>query len=133
VRARCTVRARFLVAILSVAWVYAFSCSANCVNCVGAGGAAVAESHGCGHAAGGAQQQAPTKPDCFGHHDSGFQAVQSDGLWRIQLSATGGGSQLFVGAASSEVVNVAASFLSDLPPPRDAANSRLQKRSVLRI
>jgi hypothetical protein len=130
------VRARFVVTILSLALVYAFTCSATCANCLGAGGAAATESQGCGHSAdagSGAHQQAPTKPDCFGHLHSGFEAVQSGGLSRIQLSATGGASLLFGGAVSGEVVNVAPSFLSDLAPPRDAAISPQRKISILRI
>jgi hypothetical protein len=126
-----------LVAILSLALVYAFRCSASCANCLGAGAAAATENHGCGHAAegaaGGAQQQKPTKPDCFGHHHSSFEAVQSDGLWRMQLSATGGASLLFVGAVSGEVVNLASSFLSDLALPRNATISPQRKISILRI
>jgi hypothetical protein len=122
---------------MSLSLVYAFTCSATCAICSGAAEAAVAQSHGCGHAAdgaaGGAQQHAPTKPDCFGHHHPSFDAVQSDGLSRIQLSATGGSSQLFVAAVKSEAVNVASSFLSDLAPPRDAAISPQRKISILRI
>jgi len=137
VRTWFTVRARFLAAIVSLALVYALTCSANCVNCVGASGAAATKSQGCGHAAsdsgGGSQRQAPAKPDCFGHHDSGFQIVQSDGLSRIQLSATDGSSQLFVGAVGSGVVSVALSFSSDLAPPPDAAISPQRKISILRI
>jgi hypothetical protein len=132
------VRTRFVAAILSLALAYGFTCSASCANCLGAGGAAVAQSQGCGHAAdgaaGGAQQQrAPAKPDCSGHHHSSFEAVQSDGLSQIQLSAMGGASQLFVGAVRIEVVNVGSSFLSDLAPPQDVAISRQRKISILRI
>jgi len=133
VRASGTTRARLVVAILSLALLYAFTCSATCTNCLGAGEAAATESHGCGHAAGGAQQQAPTTPDCSGHHHSGFEAVQTDGLSRIQLSATGGASQLFVNAVSSEVVNVAWSFLSDLAPPQDSTISPQRTIFILRI
>jgi hypothetical protein len=122
-----------VVAILSLALLYAFTCSATCANCLAAGEAAATESHGCGHAAGGAQQQAPTTPDCSGHHHSGFEAVQTDGLSRIQLSATGGASQLFVNAVSSEVVNVAWSFLSDLAPPQDSTISPQRTIFILRI
>jgi hypothetical protein len=129
-------RVRFLVAILSLALVYAFTCSVICANCLGPGAAAVAESQGCGHAAdagGGAHQHTPTKPDCFGHLHSGFEAVQGGGLSQVQLNATGGTSQLFVGAVSSEVVNVASSFLSDLAPPQDSRISPQRKISILRI
>jgi len=131
-------RARFLVAILSLALLYAFTCSASCANCLGAGAAAATESQACGHAtgadaAGGTQQQAPAKPDCSGHHHSGFEAVQSDGLSRIELGATGGAGQLFVGAVSSEVLNVASSFISDLAPPQDSTISPQRKISILRI
>jgi hypothetical protein len=128
-------RARFLVAIVSLALIYAFSCSGACALCVGGG--AVTPSHECGHAAGGAaggaQQQAPANPGCFGHHHSGFEAVQSDGLSRIQLSATGYAAQLFHGAVRAEVVNGDASFRSDLAPPRDVAIVPEQNNSILRI
>lgn len=126
-----------MVAILSLALVYAFACSATCAICSGADEAAVAQSHGCRHAAGdatgGSQRQTPAKPNCFRHHHSDFEAVQSDGLSRIQLSARGGASQLFVGVVDSEVVIVASSFLSDLAPPRDVADSSQQIMAVLRI
>jgi hypothetical protein len=130
-------QARFLVAIMSLVLAYASTCSATCANCLGVGAAAVADSQGCGHAAHdpdrGAQQQAPAKPDCSGHHHSGFEAVQSDGLSLIQLSATGGASQFFVGAVSREVVNLASSFLSDLAPPQDSTFSPQRNISILRI
>ena len=129
-------RARFLVAILSLALVYAFTCSAACALCLGASEAAATEGHECGHAAGadgGAQHQAPTKPDCSGHHHSGFEAVQSDGLSLIQLSATGRASQSLVAAVSGEVVNVASSSLSDSTPPQDSTISPQRKSSILRI
>lgn len=137
VRACGEMRARLVVAILSLVLMYAFTCSAACANCFGAGAAAGTESQGCGHAAhdpvGGAQQRAPTKPDCSGHHHSGFEAVQSDGLSRIQLSATGGASRLFVGAVGREVVNVASPSLSDSARPQDSTISPQRKSSILRI
>jgi hypothetical protein len=125
-----------LVAIVSLALVYVFTCSVACANCFTFGGAAPAESQGCGHAAGaggGAQQQAPAKPDCSGHHHSGFEAVQRDGLSLIQLSATGSASQLFVVAVSAEVEDVASSSLSNSAPPKDSAISPQRKSSILRI
>jgi hypothetical protein len=137
VRADCGMRARLVAAILSLLLIYAFSCSATCANCLGAEAAAATESQGCGHTApdagGGAQQQAPAKPDCFGHHHSSFEIVQSDGLLRVQLSATGYATQLFQGAVRVEVVNVGASFFSDLAPPRNLAIFPQQNDSILRI
>jgi hypothetical protein len=126
-----------VAAILSLALIYAFTCSGACALCMGASAAAATESQGCGHATGGAprgaQQQAPAKPDCFGHHRFGFEALQSDGLARIQLSATGYATPLFHGAARADVVSVGASFFSDLAPPRVAAVSPQRKISILRI
>ena len=136
VRVNGTARVRLVVAILSLVLAYASTCSATCANCFGTGAAALAESQGCGHAAGadgGAQHQAPPKPDCSGHHHSGLEAVQSDGLSRVQLSATGSASQLFVAAVSGEVVNVASPSLSDLAPPQDSTISPQRKISILRI
>jgi len=137
VRVSGAVRARLVTAVLSLALIYAFTCSANCTNCWGAGGAAETQSQACGHAApdvgGGAQQQAPAKPDCVGHHRLGFEFVRSDGLSRLELSATGYATQLFHGAVRVEVVSVGASFLSDLAPPRDAAIFPQQNNSILRI
>jgi hypothetical protein len=132
-------RARFMVAIISLALLYASTCSAGCANCFIAGprAAAAAQSQDCGHAARvpmrGAQQQAPARPDCSGHHHSSFDVVQSDGLLLIQLSAMGSARQLFVAAVSGEVVNVASSSLSDLAPPRDSTISPQRKSSILRI
>jgi hypothetical protein len=129
-------RARLVVAILSLVLAYASTCSATCANCLSAGTAAATESQACGHAAGadgGAQQQAPAKPDCSGHHHSGFEAVQTDGLSRVQLSATDSASQLFVGAVSNEVVNLASLFLSDSARPQDSAVSPQRNISILRI
>jgi hypothetical protein len=136
VRVSGGLRARLWAAILSLALVYAFTCSAICANCSGAG-AVAAESHECGHAeggaAGGAQQRAPAKPDCFGHHHSGFDVMQGDGLSQVQLSATGYAMQLFHGRVRVEVMNVGASFFSDLAPPRDVAIFPQQNNSILRI
>jgi hypothetical protein len=130
-------RARFVAAILSLALIYAFSCSATCANCLGAGAAAATESQGCGHAASGAPrgapQQAPAKPDCFGHHRFGFDVMQNDGLSPVRSSATGHATQLSQGAARAEVLNVAASFFSDLAPPRDVTIFPQQNNSILRI
>jgi hypothetical protein len=130
-------RARFVAAILSLALIYAFSCSATCANCLGAGAAAATESQGCGHAASGAPrsapQPAPAKPDCFGHHRFGFDVMQTGGLWRVQSSATGHAMHLSHGAARMEDVNVGASFFSDLAPPRDVAIFPQQNNSILRI
>jgi len=136
VRASGATRARLVGAILSLVLLCAFTCSATCVNCFGAGTAAATESQGCGHAAGadgGAQRHTPAKPDCSGHHHSGFEAVQSDGLSLIQLSATASASQLFVAAVSGEVENVASSSLSNSAPPQDSAISPQRKSSILRI
>ncbi len=132
-------RARFLVTILSLALVYAFTCSATCAICLGAGAGAAAEpqSHACEHtapdAAGRAQQRGPAKPDCFGHHHSGFEFVQSDRLSRFDLSATGSARQLVDGAVSTEVVTLVSSFLWDLAPPRPATIFPQQKIFILRI
>jgi hypothetical protein len=130
-------RARFVAAILSLALIYAFSCSAICANCFAARAAATTESQECGHLASGAQrgvqQQAPAKPDCLGHHRFGFDVMQTDGLSRVQLSASGHAKQLFHGAARREVVNVGASFFSDLAPPRYRASFPQHHNSILRI
>jgi hypothetical protein len=126
-------RARFVAAILSLALIYAFSCSTVCANCLGARAAAATESQGCGHAASSAPQQAPAKPDCFGHHRSGFDVMQTDGLSRVQLSASRHAKQLFHGAARREVVNLGASFFSDLAPPRYRAIFPQHNNSILRI
>jgi hypothetical protein len=137
VRASSAMRARFLVTILSLALIYAFTCSATCAICLGAGAAAETQSHACEHAApdaaGGAQQRSPAKPDCFGHHHSGFEFVQSDGLARFDLSATGKANQLFGDAGSTEAVSVVSSFLWDLAPPRQATIFPQQKIFILRI
>jgi hypothetical protein len=136
VRADCGIRTRFVAAILSLALIYAFTCSPTCANCLGSG-AAAAESHDCGQAAGGAargaQQQAPAKPDCFGHHRFGFDVMPGDGVSQVQLRATGYATQLFHGAVRAEVVNVGASFFSDLAPPLDVALFPQQHNSILRI
>jgi hypothetical protein len=130
-------RVRFLVAILSLALTYALTCSATCALCPESSAAAAAPSHECDHASPDAgsvsHRHRPLKPDCFGHHHSGFEAVQADGLSRIQLSATGGASQMSVGAVSSEILNVASSFLSDLAPPQPSTISPQRKISILRI
>jgi hypothetical protein len=139
VRVSSAMRARFLVTILSLALVYAFACSATCAICLGAGAGAAAEtqSHACEHAApaaaGRAQQRGPAKPDCFGHHHSGFEFVQSDGLSRFDLSATGSAGELVDGALNTEAVTSASSFLSDLALPRQAAIFPQRKISILRI
>jgi hypothetical protein len=125
-----------VTAVLSLALIYAFTCSANCANCLGASGAAETQSQACGHAAdagGGAQQQAPVKPDCFGHHRFGFDVMRSDGLSQFQLSATGYESLFVLSAFRAEIVNVASPFLSDLAPPRDVARFPQQNNSILRI
>jgi hypothetical protein len=128
-------RARFVVAILSLALVYAATCSATCAICLspGAGLAAETQGHSCEHAAGGSHQQAPAKPDCLGRHHSSFDVRESGGLSWVQLSATGLATQLFHGAVRVGVVNLGASFFSDLAPPRDVAIFPQQNNSILRI
>src|SRR5580700_5685824 len=137
VRASSAMRTRFLVTIVSWALLYAFTCSATCAICLGAGAAAESQSHACEHAApdaaGGAPQRGPAKPDCFGHHHSGFEFVQSDGLSRFDLSATGSAGELVDGARNTEAVTSASSFLSDLALPRQAAIFPQRKISILRI
>lgn len=137
VRASCGMRARFWVAILSLALTYALTCSATCALCLESSAAAATPSHECGHAApdagSGSHRQGPVKPDCFGHHHSGFEAVQTDGPSRIQLSATGGASQMLASVVSSEVLNVGSSFLSDLARPQDSTIFPQRKISILRI
>src|SRR5277367_4413746 len=137
VRVSGAVRARLVTAVLSLALIYAFTCSANCANCLGASGAAETQSQACGHAApdagGGAQQQAPAKPDCVGHHRFGFEFVRSDGLSQFQLSTTGYESLFVLSAFRAEIVNVASPFLSDLAPPRDVAIFPQQNSFILRI
>jgi hypothetical protein len=130
-------RARLMVAILSLALIYAFTCSGHCAICSGAGATAAVESHACEHsapdAAGGAQQRGPARPDCFGHHRLGFDVMQSDGISRFQLSAMGHASPFFSGAVGADGVIVASSFLSDLAPPRFAAIFPQKNISILRI
>lgn len=137
VRARGALRARLVAAILSLALIYAFTCSATCANCLDASGAAQTRSQACGHATsdagGGTQQHAPAKPDCFGHHRFGFEVMRSDGLSQFQLSASDYESVLIVGAFRAEIVNVASPFLWDLAPPRTVAILPLQRISILRI
>jgi hypothetical protein len=130
-------RARFVVAVLSLALIYALTCSATCTICIGAGAASETQSHACEHtapnAAGGAQQQVPGKPDCFGHHHSGFEFVQSDAVMQIRLSTTGHESPLISGAVRTQAAVEVASFRSDLAPPRLATIFPQQKSSILRI
>lgn len=139
VRADCAMRARFVVAILSLALIYAFTCSATCAICLspGAGAAAEARSHACENAArdaaGGSHQQEPAKPDCAGHRHSGFEVVQSDGFLRFQLSVRGRASILAEGVVGTDFVNVGSSFSSDLAPPGLESIFPQQKISILRI
>jgi len=126
-----------VAAILSLGLFYAFTCSATCANCFAVGAAALTPSQGCEHEQGsvprGAQQKAPAKPDCSGHHRFGFDVLASDGLSRLPLSATGHAAELFYGAAGREVAHVAASFFSDLAPPRAVTILPQQNNSILRI
>ncbi len=130
-------RARFAVAILSLALIYASTCSATCAICLGAVTPAAAHSNACDHAApdapGGAPQRCPAKPDCAVRHHSGFEVVRSYGLAPFQLSAAGHGSALLDGVVRTDVVNVGFSFLSDLAPPLDDAVSPRRTISILRI
>jgi hypothetical protein len=130
-------RARFFVAILSLALAYALTCSATCALCLESSAAAATPSHECGHAApdagSGSHRQGPVKPDCFGHHHSAFEFVQSGGPSRAQLSAVDYANQLIHGVTDFNAVDVRASFLSDLAPPRVLADFMPQNISVLRI
>jgi hypothetical protein len=135
------VRARWAVAILSLALLYACTCSATCALCLGAGVTplAASASHDCQHAAsdaaGGAQKQRPAKPDCAGHHHANFEIVQVDGLKQLRFGATNHAhaSQVLVQVVGAEAVVGADSFLSDLAPPRDRAVFPQQMLSILRI
>jgi hypothetical protein len=140
VRASCGMRARFVVAMLSLALLYASTCSATCAICLSAAEAAATTGQECGHATsadarGGLHQQCPAKPDCSARHHSSFDVLQGDGFSPIQLSASGAEHlcQLSVEVVGVEGVVVAASFLSDLAPPRYAMNIPQQKISILRI
>jgi hypothetical protein len=132
-------RARFAAVILSLALVYATTCSATCAICLGssAATAAAGQNHACEHAApdagGAAQKQCPVKPDCFAHHHSGFEFVQSDAVMQIRLSTTGHVSPLVGGAVRTEDAIQVALFRSDLAPRQDAAISPPQNTSILRI
>jgi len=130
-------RARFVVAVLSLALIYALTCSATCTICIGAGADVASQSHACGQASpdagGGAHQPGPAKPDCFGHHHSGFEFVQSDAVMQIRLSTTEHESPLISGAVRTQAAVEVASFRSDLAPPRLATIFPQQKSSILRI
>jgi hypothetical protein len=132
-------RARVVVAVLSLALLCASTCSTTCAICLGAGaGADVAtESHACGQASpeagGGSHRPGPAKPDCFGHHHSGFEFVQSDALMQIRLRTTGHASQLISGAVRTQAAVEVASFRSDLAPPRQAMIFPQQNILILRI
>jgi len=136
-------RARFAVAVLSLALLYASTCWATCAICLRTGTTPVttpeAQTHDCEHAAsnvpGSSHQQHPATPDCFGHHHGSFELVQSDGVGQLHFSATNHAhvNQFAANAVNAETVVVAASFLSDLAPPRHATISPQQKISILRI
>jgi len=140
-RARGGMRARFAAAILSLALVYAFMCSATCAICLGSNAAtstaADVENHACEHsgpdAGGGAQKRCPAKRDCFAHHHSGFEFLQSDEVMQFRLSISGHASQLFGGSVRTEAAVEVASFRSDLAPPLYATMFPQQKVSILRI
>jgi hypothetical protein len=135
----CAMRARFAVAILSLALLYASTCWATCAICVGSSATAETTSHDCEHAAShpadGSHQQHPATPDCFGHHDASFELVQGDGLAQLHVSATSHAqvNPLAAGAARAETFGPAASSLSDLAPPQLATISPQQKITILRI
>ena len=132
-------RARFVVSVLSLALLCASSCSTTCAICLGAGagGNVATESHACGQASpdagGGSHRPGPLKPDCFGHHHSGFEFVQSDAVMQIRLSTTGHESQLIGGGVRAQAAVEVASFRSDLAPPRQAGIFPQQNIFILRI
>ena len=151
VKASCAIRARFAVAILSLALLYASTCSAACAICLHPVSPPITESHDCDHAAsnpstlpGGAQsnrtsgdshRQCPAKPDCLGHRHSSFEFVQGDGQLQFHARAIdyAHASHLSVSVFNAAADTVAASFLSDLAPPRHATIPSQQKISILRI
>ena len=139
VRASSAMRARFVVSVLSLALLCASTCSTTCATCLdkGAGAAVATESHACGQASpdagGGSHKRGPAKPDCFGHHQYGFEFVRSDAVMQIQLSPTGHERQLIRGAVRAQAAVEVASFRSDLAPPRQAGIFPQQKSSILRI
>lgn len=136
-------RARFAVAILSLALLYASTCWATCAICLRARTAPVtaseSQTHDCDHAAsnmpGGSHQQRPATPDCYGHHHANFELLQGDGLAQLHLSATSHAhlNQFAANAVNAETFGAPASFLSDLAPPHHATISPPQKISILRI
>ena len=142
-RGSCAMRARFAVAVLSLALLYASTCWATCAICprssVSPGTTPVTQSHDCEHAAsnvpGGSHQQHPATPDCFGHHHASFELVQGDGLAQLHFSAMSHAhvNQFAANTVNAETVGVPASFLSDLAPPWRATISPQQKISILRI
>ena len=142
-RGSCAMRARFTVAVLSLALLYASTCWATCAICLRGATTPVTtpqtQSHDCDHAASnmpvGSHQQHPATPDCYGHHHANFELVQGDGLAQLHFSATSHAhvNQFAANAVNAESVGLPASFLSDLAPPRHATISPPQKISILRI
>jgi len=137
VRASRAMRARIVVAVLSLALLCASTCSTTCAICLGAGAGVATESHACGQASpdagGGSHKHGPAKPDCFGHHHSGFEFVRSDAVMQIRLGPTGHESQLISGGVRAQAAVEVASFRSDLAPPRQAGIFPQQNIFILRI
>ena len=137
-------RARFTVAVLSLALLYASTCWATCAICLrvravarddAAERRATTANHAASNVPGGSHQQHPATPDCFGHHHANFELVQGDGPAQSHFSAVSHAhvNQLAANAVNAETVALSASFLSDLAPPRHATISPQQNSSILRI
>ncbi|MFZ3218225.1 MAG: hypothetical protein WA192_19410 [Candidatus Acidiferrales bacterium] len=138
-RALFATRGPIVVAILSLALLFASVCSTTCAMGYAPGAAQPAGNHGCEHAlpesSGGSHHPAPEKQRCFGHHHSTFDALKGNGLSQFQLRSEGHalGGYLSGTVASAGVFDLALSSASDLAPPSPATNPFRAKISVLRI
>ncbi len=147
VRALLETRGRLVVAILSLALLYASVCPTTCAMSFGSSAAQPADNPGCDHASshmpvapsdnstGTSHRQAPEKPGCFGHHHSAFNIVKGDGSLQFQLRAVGHAhaSDLSANAANAMAFSLVSASVLDLTPPQSAPSLLHQKISVLRI
>lgn len=130
-------RVRIVVAIFTMAMVYASFCSTTCAVGVCPNQEQQSSSHDCDHPSpnhsSSPRHQGPGKPDCSVHHHPAVNLVKAEGLPRFRPTNTGQialNKLLYKLLPDSSAPILNASSLSDLAPPKDPLYQRI---SVLRI
>ena len=134
-----TVRARIVVAIFTVAMVYASSCSTACAMGFCPNQPEHSESHDCEQSSprqsNGSQHDAPGSPDCSKHHHPTINFLKANGLPQFPLNNAGhvNVDQSLGNVPQASALSFATIWANDLAPPPTLKIPLYQQTSILRI